>query len=1058
MIIKIIRGDHFQGLIDYITRSGQYADGEDEARILRLEGIKSIKTATAQLLKSASKAPLRTRRAIHILCRAERDLTDAELMETFKRSLDVLGLTGRQYVAVVHDDGHGHLGACELDRDGKPPPRRLYSTSMKRDVSAQEAIRLDRGDVVSRSWDSHACWRLSKVARELELEFGLRPLQTGVTTDIEPDAGERIKVPDWQLKREGEAGLMPLAHEFGAEIKEALHFESWEERVAALEVYGLGLRAYEGPNSRREGIQIYALSDPTHFCNGSSLGKNYGLGALNKRSPNSLKDWLAECVTRAPSSKQAHISSQSSKANPERTRLRLGYERYRSEHAHRRSEWTELRRDKRRRHRERRDAIKLLRARLLGRGLPKRVAGVICAATRKAMKNDADARHLQKRAELVAYPARRLTWTEWLQELAKDDPAALAVYKDTHRRITKADQREAVEEAARAKEARREEAARAALEAEEKAGRAAAATAKAARVTAAADLNGVARHVQGGKLTPDRPSDVKPAPPAKEHAARKPVAATSVERSGTTIGEKQGSSLTPVKVPPPADLGGESPPRPQPSGPTAEAIRAAEDEAWRNKRRNVGQLLDDAESKRWRIVKTGDDRLAIHPDHLAGATGIVEWLAHPAFKSATDERLRRIFESQENEVADLIKVLSTSATIRVEAGRIALTSVPVASRPMLEPRAAWPVLTEVAKKRVEELDTLSLSEIALRALRAGHRISEADGKCTVSGVELAAAEHALLSDPTKAAFIQSALTRMRAQQATTIADLEKAIEQQPLAPVDEKGLFAPARLTDGLAAAVATLLIQVPELQVAAFKKLKQERVRVETLLETVRLGCPVAEIEDESIVSVAGFTDEQIALLNSPPHRAHAVERVREALSRRVRAEEEAAALVSRELSSAQPPEEQHGPVNPPVPTKAMWEDAIHWIGELGYAVTYDEETKTHAVPQMRPEDAAILHHPHYERATQARLATLWREKDDVARQYDIDEAKRLIAAAREGDIVFREEGIEFSGFADEAKALLEKHRYDPELQDTLALFRERVELAQVERQRAFRTDSRGR
>jgi hypothetical protein len=140
------------------------------------------------------------------------------------------------------------------------------------------------------------------------------------------------------------------------------------------------------------------------------------------------------------------------------------------------------------------------------------------------------------------------------------------------------------------------------------------------------------------------------------------------------------------------------------------------------------------------------------------------------------------------------------------------------------------------------------------------------------------------------------------------------------------------------------------------------------------------------------------------------------------------------------------------------MWEDAIHWIGELGYAVTYDEETKTHAVPQMRPEDAAILHHPHYERATQARLATLWREKDDVARQYDIDEAKRLIAAAREGDIVFREEGIEFSGFADEAKALLEKHRYDPELQDTLALFRERVELAQVERQRAFRTDSRGR
>jgi hypothetical protein len=974
MIIKIIRGDNFKGLIDYITRSGQYDDGQDEARILRLEGLKSLKTATAQLLKSASKAPRRTRRAVHILCRAERNLTDAELEETFRRSLSALGLTGRQYVSVVHDDGHGHLGACELDKEGKPPPRRLYSNSLKRDVTPQEAVDLERGDIVSRSWDSHACWRLSKVARELEVQFGLKLLRTGVTTDLEADAGERIAVPDWQLKREGETGLMPLAHELGAEIKAALNLETWEERAEALEMYGLALRAYEGPNARREGIQVYAVTDPTHFCNGSSLGKNYGLKAINDRSSSPLKEWLVDRAASGLSRTPARRARQLSKVDPERAHFLLDYDRYKDEHAQRRLAWSELGREQRHSHRERRNAIKTLRGELLGQGLSKRAVGLICTATRKAMKNEAEARYLTKKAELSAFPPRRMTWTKWLLEEAATKPPARRIYEETHRRITRADQKAALVEAARAKEVRRIQAEAAAAEAREKERRATAAAENAARITASAAVAAAASQ------SPRPSSPVQPSPtsrPAGPFAASRPAMPV----------EKPGSSSAAIIPPPPNRPVAEPAARPQSVAPMIDAARAATQAALRQKRQEIDRLLDEAVSQRWPIEQVGERQFRIRPDGLQA--GARELLASPAFEPIVSARLADGFARQQEEVTDLKKLLSESKTVRIENGRIATTSVPLAARSSLEPRADWPTLVEVSRKRVQELDRAALAYFASTAFAQGNPIVFSEGLYAMRGVEITAAVHAILEDPAKTFFVQTLLREIQDEQSTAIGLVEKHIAGQALAPVDERGELDPSRLADNLMRGMCAMLVKLPELRAAASKKLEEERLRVDAVLERVRIDCSPAQVGDGRILSARGLTAEEIALLNSPPHRAQAVERIEE-LNHRLENAREEATKVSLQAPPAGPLREQTNPTAPD-PSDEEWETAIQCVDTFGYPIAFDNALKTYLVSDLSDHQAAILFHPKHEQATQARLAAIVEENDAAIAERDLKEVKQV-------------------------------------------------------------------
>lgn len=65
MILKVVRGDYFLGLVNYIMRRGQYAEKGDTARVIRCSGLYNPVTAAAQLSIQASRAPER-RQAVKV--------------------------------------------------------------------------------------------------------------------------------------------------------------------------------------------------------------------------------------------------------------------------------------------------------------------------------------------------------------------------------------------------------------------------------------------------------------------------------------------------------------------------------------------------------------------------------------------------------------------------------------------------------------------------------------------------------------------------------------------------------------------------------------------------------------------------------------------------------------------------------------------------------------------------------------------------------------------------------------------------------------------------------
>jgi hypothetical protein len=713
MILKLIRGDYFRGLVCYVTRTGEYA-GQDEARLIQMEGIFSLKTATAQLLQQASLAPKRTRRAIHILGRAERALTDDQYRDLASRCLNALGLEGRPNLAVVHDDdGHFHFVTVEQDEDGKAPPRRLYSTSLRRDVTPQEAMALPKGDVVSRSWDSHACWRLSKIARAVEIEFGLRRLRTGVTSGELEEAGERVKVPDWQLKREDESGLMPLAIEFGAEIKGALDLDTWSERRAMLELYGLGLRPYQGANAKRQGIQIYAAACPTHTCNGSDLGKNYGLGALNKRSDEPFSDWFRQWDELGWVQPRVVDPVPPAGADrDDRLRLKARYEDYQQEHRRRRAERRELNAETRRQRRRLRTAVKRKRKALLDQGLPKTRVRQICRVTRRGLESTIDRDHLERLSTLSAFPTRKLTWAEWLTERAVEEPVARRVFEAMRRRHTKEGRAEALAAAAAAKQERQASAAATAAEALQKKARAEAAATKlrsllppgekdmaepasvagdrqaqaapaspkVATSAAPALVRPVSTQAYSPPLAPQRPESS--APPARANVSTSPsITGAPLERASLEQGHGATGS------------------RPTTTGPRSETAASGT-----RPPPDVEAVLREAGRARWSIYKIGNEYEfgAASVETLPGAD---ELLRDPVRQPQVQARLSEMFVEQEKEVDIVVEALGRSPAVELDP-HIAVVrkeSVPLDIRPLLERRPWNSRIVAAAKARQAEL-------------------------------------------------------------------------------------------------------------------------------------------------------------------------------------------------------------------------------------------------------------------------------------------------------------------------------------------------------------------
>ncbi|AEG50654.1 hypothetical protein Sphch_3030 [Sphingobium chlorophenolicum L-1] len=279
MIIKVVRGSFFGGVIDYVTRRGKYA-GQGDARVLDAPGLFDHRTFAAQLAYDAARDPKRSKPVVHLIARAERSLTDAQYSELGNRMLKVARLEGRAHIKVVHDqpddhedNGHLHLVVCEVDDEGKVPARFLWDKVNRREVTAEAVRHLPKRSVESRAWDSQLAWRLTALAREIELEWGLRQLSSkrAARNSDEP----QISRP--QQEHLTRTGLVPLQDRFFHEVRHALALPTWDERAAALAVHALVLRPHE-VKGRVRGLMVQSINNSKDAVKVSA----FDLGGMQK--------------------------------------------------------------------------------------------------------------------------------------------------------------------------------------------------------------------------------------------------------------------------------------------------------------------------------------------------------------------------------------------------------------------------------------------------------------------------------------------------------------------------------------------------------------------------------------------------------------------------------------------------------------------------------------------------------------------------------------------------------------------------------------------------------
>lgn len=423
MIIKVERGDSAEGLLIYQRRLDRTPEEQAGATLFALQGIRNIESAAAVLDRAAARSG-RKNSIVHIILRAERALSDEEWRIAIMAALEEAGLAGNAFVAVRHehdDDNpgdHMHVAIVAADRDGNPPPRFYRSTSLDRRVSAEEKEHLPRGDVQSRAWDSQLRRRLMATARRLEDDLGLRPLARNRAVLNEP-VRERAKVSQGAREREKRTGIPSLADLLDVPATQAaLNQPNYDERATALAKLGLKLQPFFRKNGDLAGLRLHRISDPHLHCPASTLGGNFSLKALDRRSPVLFAEWY-----QGDTSPTSMVTEQArDKADP----LRMRYAEYTRQVAAGRD-----------RLEQERLAVIAWRKRERVKALARRKAAVPAAHTRSARvhrasamagyklacaKIDAEARHQHDAIDSLR--VQRLDFVSWLETQAASDPAA----------------------------------------------------------------------------------------------------------------------------------------------------------------------------------------------------------------------------------------------------------------------------------------------------------------------------------------------------------------------------------------------------------------------------------------------------------------------------------------------------------------------------------------------------------------------------------------------------------------------------------------------------------
>lgn len=423
MIIKVERGNSADGLLIYQRRLDRTPEEQAGVRLFALHGIRNVESVAAVLDRAAMRSG-RKNPIVHIIIRAERALSDDEWRIAMMAALEEAGLAGNAFAAFRHDNDdddpgdHMHIAAVAADRDGNTPPRFFRSQSLDRRVNPEEKEQLPRGDVQSRAWDSQLRRRLMATARRLEDDLGLRPLARNRAALSEP-VRIAAKVSQGAHAREKRTGTPSLANLLNVQATQAaLYMPDYDERAAALARLDLKLQPFFRKNGDLAGLRLYRISDHRLHCPASTLGSDFSLKALDRRSPISFADWYSDDTSSTPTVPEQAAN----KADPLRTR----YAEYTREVAARRD-----------RLREERLAIIGWRRRERAKALARRKMAVPATRTRSARVHRAavmasyklacaeiDAEARRQHDTIDSHRVQRLDFVDWLESQAPTDPAA----------------------------------------------------------------------------------------------------------------------------------------------------------------------------------------------------------------------------------------------------------------------------------------------------------------------------------------------------------------------------------------------------------------------------------------------------------------------------------------------------------------------------------------------------------------------------------------------------------------------------------------------------------
>lgn len=365
MIPAISWGRNFAGLEIYLIKDRDH-------EILELREVSSLHNASAEMALVAEQAPRATAVVMHISLSAA--LCDGRLSdETWKQIIDAVleefNLLGHQLIAVRHRDkgyDHIHLMICTVSPlTLQTPPKQLFLAPHARAkgepsfaLKEEQVEQLPAKNVVKRSFNQFALYRLQDLCRFIEKRLNLRQLRTHLEMDGARDVGpsRRTKAAhEHRANRTGERSILERADA----IRAALDLHSWDAAGRALAAIGVGfeaaLRKSKKTSAKIVGLTLYDLRSVNNRIKASDLDTadcRYGLLQIEKRRPPDaiiFEQWWPENTDYLRACPEMKVDE----VRPDRTEFEL----YRAQHFEARRRARSEREKRKREHRAKRKAL-----------------------------------------------------------------------------------------------------------------------------------------------------------------------------------------------------------------------------------------------------------------------------------------------------------------------------------------------------------------------------------------------------------------------------------------------------------------------------------------------------------------------------------------------------------------------------------------------------------------------------------------------------------------------------------------------------------------------------